>query len=1504
MKTVRKNKTVRRLLAGLLALVMICPVASNLPSAKAAEATKVTIQSYVSGGAQDFAGRWLLVLQLSEKLAEEAGTTNGYNTAYNGLKVVVNDGTQDVEMDTVSAVAAEYGKGQLAVIMPYSYLPNYDTVNAGNYTVTIKTCTITSELASYEITEDCKLEFNKATGAWQKAAGSADTQDAIEMKLTGLGEYGTQDSLSRWLFRFSADAEIIGSAWTTAYSGLQIVISDGTTNTTVTDLEVYCDEYKGLAVILPYAKLPNYSELGSNKYKMTIKAGVITSSEGSYKITDDFTIAHTEGTSWKVEDGAANPGGEVTISATVTIGNDDRNLQGNTKDGFYFVVNPADPLAFDLQNWAISYSAISGGVFANDVLHANVRIKKITESLYYVPLTEQGITPGKDMKIKIDGVFGNSEQAVKYLPATFRYDGNGKWTLTGSVEEEPLTEQAYTVYDLYDMIQVSAIHVPDDSYFNLTDLKKTTNVGLKLHVKETSATEEAQDYGIGFSKATANNIWVPSGYQVKVSPTMGRILIVTDADTVCATTFLDEVKKAYDLEFGVINMNDRQGKLAARKVYVKVNDAEVLSYLDKNLNRELGTYVPVYATRGVNLEFESCSQKGYKLVEKTPTVYDLSKINGGIKGNDTKKAQCVMLGTTKKSTNMSVRMKVKWNTSFTTYDGERYDEMKFGLAKASTDTLWDAAATGWHIALRPEQVLISTGDEQIMANVGDKVPKKEFQLEIGTYDIGIYKNGKKTGDYGRMVFVKINGEEVCSWLDKDMKRSLGKNVLVYASESTSATLSSLTSTKYLIRKKNTVADLYDACGLSEIQLNKNNITKLGVLPKKTGVALKTKVTFNKKTDEFKLAISKTVPDNFWDAEASGWQFWFRPLSNQIFIGYGVSEPGAVIGYDFQGMKKNSFVLEIGERDVVYNTGAQYGREIYIRINNEEVLSWIDTDYTRKLGTYVTAWASQNANIKLTSLTTTGYVPVDAVAKVHDFFDVGQYASVKLVQNECIKLGVLDGSKNQAVKMKVDLTKETDEFKIALGKISEETIWDAEASGWQFWLKPASNQIFVGYGVSEYAEMRGFEFPEHFTLEIGTRNVKMKNGKQYGLRIYMKIDGEEVLSWIDQKTDRNVGKNIIAYGSANADVTLTSLYGVKTLPLVYRVNGKEKSSYKLAEAEATVVSGKDSRIQVTIKKDPGLALKLNGIFKNEEQLKEVGQQKNVYTYLVTKPKEQDQIVVDLTTKKLRVDTAELFDIYEVSKQEAVTVKASQEGNIGHVIQGNRPGGINTAMRFWLDTPEGGFNQIRVSYLGDNAGLWSTSGFIANLVNQKAIIQLSIDQSNLAEGNCELIQPGKSFVVEIGAVKCYEEDVYKYDRWYIKIGKSADELELVVWFDSTQRGGYGSAVMAYGTDIEGCDFTLRSLKDIKTITDVSDKSETKKLKTTDMLGEIGYGVYYPKTVAENEKASIKIYTQEGMKLKSLKVNGSLVKPKTTADGGYVYDISSVTSNIKFSYTVGKE
>ena len=125
------------------------------------------------------------------------------------------------------------------------------------------------------------------------------------------------------------------------------------------------------------------------------------------------------------------------------------------------------------------------------------------------------------------------------------------------------------------------------------------------------------------------------------------------------------------------------------------------------------------------------------------------------------------------------------------------------------------------------------------------------------------------------------------------------------------------------------------------------------------------------------------------------------------------------------------------------------------------------------------------------------------------------------------------------------------------------------------------------------------------------------------------------------------------------------------------------------------------------------------------------------------------------------------------------------------------------------------------------------------------------------------PGNNVCVELGIVKCYENGLYKYDRWYIKAGKTADTMETVAWYDSVERGHYGGHFSCNGTDMEESYF-LYSLKDIYTITDVSSDANKAQMRTYERWGEHIAELYFPAALEGYSRNSRSRCCQYGIRL----------------------------------------
>ncbi len=1180
--------------------------------------------------------------------------------------------------------------------------------------------------------------------------------------------------------------------------------------------------------------------------------------------------------------------GELS-KVTVTLQDNPANADSTpTTGGFYFNVDPKDELAYN-GNWTVRYTATEGGVSIDDgEPRADVPMIKLGETLYYVALSDKGITPVKGMKVTVDGTYGSGTATVKMMAATFVYHGDNKWTLGGSVEEDPYSEATYEVLDIYQLLSVPSVTITNDANYSLVDLGKKTNVALQASVKVDS-TNSSQDYTLALSKTVANNVWHDSGYQIKFYPQSGRIRILVGADgnPVAEVINADVLSGEFNVEYGIVDLLNKSSEVAARKIFVKINGVEVLQYQDDDLSRTLGTYVPAYAysheTAGMKVIIGSITHKDYQLVPHTPKVQDVSELIAGLSSIELNTQAETHVGTLAQSTDIALKTKVVFNTDFGVYEDPRYDELKIAIGKTNAAAYWDLEKSGYELWIRPDRLYIGYNNVEPAATVEFDVPN-EFTLEFGTYDIEIQKNGVKTGDYGKQVYVKIDGNEVLTWLDMSGERVLGKEVITYASEYVDADLKSLTSTRYLIRKSNTVADIFDATGLSETKLNKNGLTRLGELSKESQIALRTKVKMNTDATELKLAMSKQSDQGFWDAVKSGWQFWLRPEMGRIYIGYGTDEIGAVADYDF----KEEFTLEVGQRDVVYNDGTPYGREVYIKIDGQDVVSWIDTDNSRPLGKYLLAYTSDNADVTLTSLTTEGYIPVDKVAVPVDIFDVSQYATMELKPSTTMHLGDLEQFVGKSLKMKVNGNTDATEFKIGVAKTSTNNFWEPAGAGWQFWIRPESGKVYIGYGITEFAEFADYEFPEQYELEVGARKVYYKNGKYMGVRLFVNIDGQEIVSWIDKDANRLVGDHVLFYASQDCNATISTLYATKELPVSYLVNGEEQAECDLVTVNSTIVVGKDSRVNVDIAKDKDRyvdykSFRMTGI----EQLPDAERTdafEGKYTYLLKEPKDTEQLVIELNTYVLTTDEAQILDFYDVAGVDSISVKSGEDMGVGNMMMNGNPCGVNTAMQFVVDIPHK-FNSIRVTILGDNPNVWSVNGALLNIQKERVFLQNPANQATFAQASDKMFSEGNSIYVEFGIVKCYADGIYRYDRAYVKAGMGADDMKLLAWYDNTERGGYGSGVVCRGLDTEGVSYTLRSMKNLHKLTDVSEQKMPE--------------VYYPKYVAHGSDASITLYTAEGEKLQSLSVAGKTVETVLTDDGAYVYQIADVSKDINFAY-----
>lgn len=1329
-----------------------------------------------------------------------------------------------------------------------------------------------------------KVTFKEKSFVYQENGKWAVKEDIQKVKITKDTRSEKSGASGFWFVTSPADS-LVFTGWN-AYKGSCVYIN-GVLKTEVPVCKAESNLY--------YVALSDVNLSATAGTVVTIK-GIL--SDGTNKVEfEEENFTYGKDGKWRSSKDAP----EELPRTSVTISNDSK-WNHDKQTGIYFYVSPSDSLVSS-SGWDKRYTGDC--LYIDGQLKNTVQFIKISADRYFINLPDAGITPKEGMKVKVDGVLTDGASEVELLPATFIYK-NSKWVLEGTLEAMDLKPAVVKVYDIYELENLSKITIPGGKYYNLTNLKKSSNVGLRFQISDLPG-----EAVFTLAKAIANNVWVDSGYQIRLRPEGKSIDILEKNNSVAEVTNVD-FSEAFVFEYGVADMYPENGgtEAVARRVYVKVNGSEVLNWLDTDMEREMGTYVPAWAQ--YDAVIESVDYKGYELRNSTPSVQDISELMDDLSTFTVSPGRETKVGSAKNATNTGIRMKVKWDAPVK----EDGDELLLSFSNNSDAGIWMGKDGGYNVLITKYGISVRHCDEDSLnASTSCEIPQDEFLLEIGTYDQNVYKNSVKVEDYAKVVYVKIDGKEVLTFADKNVDRNLGTNLWAYSSKKVQANLVSLTSDRYLVKDTPIVNDLFDATKLSKTTLKSGKTTALGSLTNSTNVAFKTKVTLDKNCEELFFGMSKVDKEQYWDLKESGWQFWLKPKNQQIFIVYNGANAGALRAFPIT----EEFILEIGERNVSYNNGETYCREVYIAIDGEIVLTYADKDYDRPLGTYLHALVSGGYDVTLESLTTTGYVPTEKKISATDIYDASGYAAVSM-QSGLLDLGEVTANKNSAIKMKVDVTSETEEFGISLGKTVNTTITedvtDAGVSGWNIWIKPKWKLIDIQWGYYQKGVTVNYDIPESFILEVGSRDVYYENGKYYGYEVYVKINDETVASWLDDGIkNRTVGTHVLAYANpnANANLTFTTLYPTTTLPVEYVVNGEVQSKVESVSTDSTVVVGKPSKIVLTTALHPSYNLYNEGVTvagKEVEALELETASKGVYTYEVSANK-GDKVVVNLKRTELKTDKPEkTLDVSTITNLPSISVQGLKEAPAGNMVADGEWQRSNSAVQFKVELPKSG-GAVRWGMYSDQNTCWGCNGFILSIAPRRAVIY-SVGYDVLASMSNDILTAGTTLYVEGGMLKCYEDGNYKYNRFYIKAGTTPDNMEMICWYDSRERGGFGTNVTFIGMDYEES-YTIYSTNTICTLTDTSTQENKNKLASYTVFKQETPAVYYPQQVvayrdanAVSTPASIKLYPKDGMKLTGLTVSGKNVTANVTAmeDGSYVYTLPSVSQNVTFSYTLAAE
>ncbi len=711
----------------------------------------------------------------------------------------------------------------------------------------------------------------------------------------------------------------------------------------------------------------------------------------------------------------------------------------------------------------------------------------------------------------------------------------------------------------------------------------------------------------------------------------------------------------------------------------------------------------------------------------------------------------------------------------------------------------------------------------------------------------------------------------------------------------------------------TVQDISELkMGVSEIELEPG-VTLIGEAKQGTNIAIRAKVQTGLGTDEFNFGFSKI--DGMWDTQKSGWQVWLRPEHNQVFLAHGETEWQVTSYYEFTS---EEFTVEFGSINMdEYINGKNAGlycRKIYLKIDGVEVLSYKDTDLSRNVGKKLFVLNSQDAaGSKLLSLTSQGVTLRKLTPKVYDVFELTGYAADTVLGGQTVCLGETESSTNVAVRMQMELSTNATEVRLALSKQQKDNFWDEAGSGWQLWLRPRWDMLYIAHGENEYEVLMGYDYKQSFTLEFGVRDVIVeKNGKYvstYCREVYVLIDGQEVAAWEDTELDRPLGNNVMLLTSLDSAAKVRTVQKTAQLPVELLVNGEKVESCELLQLDPQVVIGKDSKISLIYTSDASHKTVFGGLYRNGTKLEPVEEDGGKVTYLLENPSKDDRLKVELTVKELTTDEpVMIFDLFDMTGTAQVEVPARTTVSVGAMVNKDGQATMNSAVRFAIALPKV-FNGTQITILGDSSSPWSTSGAMLQITPNQVNLCYPASVVRMASFPSDLFAPGSLVCVEFGIVKCYENGVYKYDRWYVKAGKTAEDMELVGWYDSSERGHYGAHFCCHGSDMEES-YYLYSLKQVYSVTDGSSEANKALLRTYQQLTSTLPELYYPEALVgystleqAQQPGCISFYTKPGTRLKCFTVNGVDVTAQVTvgADGAYTYTLPSVTGDVRFAYEI---
>ena len=1087
---------------------------------------------------------------------------------------------------------------------------------------------------------------------------------------------------------------------------------------------------------------------------------------------------------------------------------------------------------------------------------------------------------------------------------------------------EPSTAAEATVYDLYALKGVAQLVAAGQlqgvwgTTLGHVDGSHKANVAFSSKITVDEPQTIMLGLGLGdLSMAVQNN----SGYVLEIVNKTGEGEVDTVKIHRAGTQIFIQDTAAdfhgeHTFEYGIVDILVDDA-VVGKRIYVKLDGQQVVCYDDKAnflTADQLGTKVDIYVS-GNDLVLGSA--KNYTAGQAD--VYDLYDMQG--------REKLIVEGRTSNPDN--------WGTTL----GNVLAEHKDNMAYKTTVTMDEAQTVMLGIGLTEKsqavqlnsgyvlEIVMKTGEGEVdtvkIHRAGTQIYcadqsldfNGEYELQFGVVDL--YDSDADNEVVGKRIYVMVDGEEVLHYDDTISALSgdkLGTKVDVYVSGIDLP----MTSLRGYQASSATVYDLYDLTFRESLEVkhaDANGGVNWGVLignveeAHKGNVALKTKV-YMSITQQQNLLIGLGLQSHWPVGGGNGYQIELSADPNNrndnLYIykktaqGESVCCFSAEQNFDFNG----SFQLEAGVVDLLDGNKKVVARRIYVKVNGLELMHFDDTKNVisgSSMGTVVAAYASSGTAILGTCVD--GIPSSDVTA--YDIYDLLGRASVKLNRTDAggaviwsHMLGEVPDTNNLNYALRANMdTGKVDRSamqELILGLCKDTDLFDKMGYrlSMYFGTDGGTSLVLRDSATDEVLASIDGAFPQKYEMEFGITDFFDSNRKMIGKKIYFKVDGEEVLSYVDKNTSRARGNLLCAY--TTTPVTMTTKYGCWTIPISYVVNGETVDSSKYVTANTDVVVGKKSIIDVTLGNQDALtSVIMEQVLLNGQRMIPVSDKQDVFVFELENPSENDELTVEIRVKNLTVDEAEVYDLYELTGKNKIIIPANSVDQIGTFLADGREGILNRAIRFAYYIPSTG-GGLRLGYGSDTSDIWSRTGTHIEIWCGFATISHGFHVSALSSGNTEIFKPDSWSIVEVGIVKCYEDGVYKYDRWYVKAGSSVEELELITYYDSTQRHDSTLNIMARTPDT-GEDFILASTLDVRQVTDISE--ETAKNEAS---------VAFKPLFLKGESVKIVVFPKEGKKLDELSVNGQKVSAVLNSDGGYVFTMENAQEDVQFSYMLSDD